>query len=1211
MMFNPIDNPNQVDISRHALVEASAGTGKTYTIENLVVRLLCEETELQLENILLVTFTEKATSELKLRIRQKIEATLDREKELADAVRSKLCETLDTFDNATITTIHGFCHAVLKDFPFETGSLFRQEIVDDGPLMTKLLKAQMRSTWPERYGRRLELLMVLANFSADSDRFIRTVVTLAQRLSHNFKNETLIPDPAQLDVEKLWAHCRQTVLELKALMAGPPDLTSGYQRLNINKRSRTAIVRDLLAPLQQVMTRVDENDWQPMEIKPVVDVLAARHSSGERNVDRLIPGKWLKAGENLQDCPNLLPAHDRLDRLVALYGQMAHVLTLEAVARLQKDAKAMKARQGWISYQDMISRVADFLSDKPSEEGIRNIRRRFPVAFVDEFQDTDESQWKIFRTLFLETGGDATRCRLFLIGDPKQAIYAFRGADVFTYMDARHRMKYLADKGQASLYRLSVNWRSCPQLIDAYNRVFSQGDWFGGSDGGQPYAIGYVPSDAPPPQHPSLAADEDRSRRPSFNVMDLRGAGSHVAAKAMLAEFICREIDHLVGSGSIRVAAGPQEKRRLHYGDIAVLVRSRSEFSLLEPMLLAAGIPYTYYRQPGLFQCREAYWLSMALHAVAQPLRPPMAKLALLTPFFDVDPQFLESLPELPHDHAAQRLLMRWHHQAQNRRWGALFQSMMEDSGITLRHCTDPGWGRSQTNYRQLFDTLENAAYLQNLDPDGVVALLDALRLSRVDIGADTDIHRIEDESDKVQILTMHVAKGLEFPIVFIAGGLTVRSESGVNVYHAMDLDDPGAGCQKVIDLTGETGREQAEKEQQDENKRLYYVALTRARLKLYVPYFPDSRNYGWIGPVCGFVSASIAAARDDGDVHPEGWHRIGADDAPAYVANRQEKETDDTGETEGPLLFQPLLPVQADFRGRKLSLESFSSIAHRLHRLEDFPGPLSVFSLAETTQRDVDEPADPVLIGSGGGDSSDELPGGTRMGSMFHQVFEQIDFGQVMDGPQDILKLEMAQQVVASAMSDYRIESSWAPRIAAMVAKVLRQPLDLDGGPLALGRLAPSRRRHEIEFFFPLAEPLPEELEVPGCEVKTESCGEMVLRGFIDLVFEHEGRFYIADWKSNRLADGYGQDAMAREIEAAGYELQYRLYTIAALRWLKRLLGDGFDPQRHFGGALYIFIRGVESGGTQGVFHVQPQKLLPLETLQATVEKQIGGLPW
>ena len=160
-IFHPIDDIDAVDLSRHAMVEASAGTGKTYTIENLVVRLLKEDPDLNLENILLVTFTEKATSELKLRIHQKIEQTLGGDRQLNDAVRKKLAQTLDSFDNAAIYTIHGFCHALLKEFPFETGNLFQQEVIDDGPLLEKLLRGQMRSDWPRRYGRRLEVLLAL------------------------------------------------------------------------------------------------------------------------------------------------------------------------------------------------------------------------------------------------------------------------------------------------------------------------------------------------------------------------------------------------------------------------------------------------------------------------------------------------------------------------------------------------------------------------------------------------------------------------------------------------------------------------------------------------------------------------------------------------------------------------------------------------------------------------------------------------------------------------------------------------------------------------------------------------------------------------------------------------------------------------------------------------------------------------------------------
>ena len=430
--FQPIDDPAQVDLTCHALVEASAGTGKTYTIENLVVRLLQSEPELLLENILLVTFTEKATSELKFRIRQKIENTLETDRNLAVAVRKKLADTLDGFDNAPITTIHGFCHRLLQEFPFETGNLFQQEVVDDHPLMERLLKAQMRAHWADWYGERLELLLDLSNFSADPDRFIRTGITLAGQLSNNLSACTLVPDPDDLNLDELWRQCRQRVLAVKSLVSDPPGLVDGYSRLNIHGRTKTAIIRDLIKPLQDVMVRVERDNWRPLEIKTVVDALGKKHSSGLRNVDRLVPAKWLKAGENADACPHLPAIQAHLGELVGLFDRMKHVLTVNAVAPLLAAAAAMKARHGWISYQDMLAHVAAFLAAKGSADGIRRIRRRYRVAFVDEFQDTDDLQWRIFRTLFLETHPEGPPSRLFLIGDPKQAIYAFRGADVFT-----------------------------------------------------------------------------------------------------------------------------------------------------------------------------------------------------------------------------------------------------------------------------------------------------------------------------------------------------------------------------------------------------------------------------------------------------------------------------------------------------------------------------------------------------------------------------------------------------------------------------------------------------------------------------------------------------------------------------------------------------------------------------------------------------------
>jgi exodeoxyribonuclease V beta subunit len=1210
LAFHPIGDIDRVDLSRHALVEASAGTGKTYTIENLVVRLLKEDPSVGLENILLVTFTEKATSELKLRIRQKIEGTLDDDQGLTDAVRKKLGDSLDGFDNAAIYTIHGFCQTLLTEFPFETGSLFDQEVIDDGPLLEKLLRVQMRSDWPERYGRRLETLLALSRFSAGENAFVHTAVNLAQRLSGDPSGEMLIPDPTILNVDNLWQAAEQVVLELNRLVGNPPYFSDGYSRLNINKKSRAAVIRDMVAPIERALEQTGPDSCRLYAFREVVAFLGARHSSGIRNIDRLVPQHWLKAGNNLHECPNLVAIAERLDELLSLFSDLSQVLMLKSVIRLRQDAFALKARNGWLSYQDMLTRVADFLVGNGGADGIRKIRKRYRVAFVDEFQDTDDVQWRIFSRIFLHGHDDDQGNRLFLIGDPKQAIYAFRGADVFTYLEARQRIKTLASQGSANLYDLTVNWRSSPDLVAAFNRIFCQDAWFGTREKCGPFEIGYAPSDSPEPEKRPSPIGCDRSNRPAFNIMDLSAARNHAAARAMLAGFICREIRYLVGQGGIRIAGDDGNDRKLNFGDIAVLVRSQSEFLQIEPLLLESSIPYAYYRKPGLFQCRQSHWLSMVLHAVRTPQHAATVRMALLTPFFDIPAEALASRHDLPANHASQRLLERWHSHARNRRWGPLFQSMMEHSGLMLRHCTDPGWERSETNFQQLFDYLEASAYSQNLDVGGLVALLDRLRLSGTGAETDDDIHQIEAEGDKVQILTMHVSKGLEFPVVFIAGGLTVRRDSGVRVYHATDPERPQTGCRKVIDLTGSSGKAQAQKENEDENKRLYYVALTRARIKLYLPYYPDERNYAWLGPVCRFVSQSVDQAFSTvaGRLPSVGWHEAGL---PAAAVPALPGNGDDGTRTPVRLPATGLLPLKTDFRHRKISLESFSSIGQQIRQLREDPDRPAPFRLVDAAGHEDDEPAvdsssDPLEA-----ELPDSLPGGTRMGSMFHHIFETIDFQGVVDGPEDILADDHLFRVIASAMERYRIEAQWTPQIARMAAATLRMPIDLDGQSLVLGRLTPAQRRHEMEFYFPLTQPLPEHLQVPGCTLSGRPCRETMIRGFIDLVFFWQGRYYIADWKSNRLPEGYDQAAMAGEMAAAGYALQYQLYTVAALRWLNHQLGDRFDPDRHFGGAFYLFIRGMGSGGPDGVLHVPPERLLPLETLQETIQKQIAGLKW
>jgi exodeoxyribonuclease V beta subunit len=311
----------------------------------------------------------------------------------------------------------------------------------------------------------------------------------------------------------------------------------------------------------------------------------------------------------------------------------------------------------------------------------------------------------------------------------------------------------------------------------------------------------------------------------------------------------------------------------------------------------------------------------------------------------------------------------------------------------------------------------------------------------------------------------------------------------------------------------------------------------------------------------------------------------------------------------------QPL-PAQDDFRHRKIALESFSSISQRMIGGHGRTERAEVFSLIDENGRDNDEPVTGAAPEAAALLSADDMPGGAGMGSMFHSIFENIDFQAVMNGPADILEDDQIGRVVESAIARYRIDMQWAPSIGRIVARSLRHQIAVDDTMFSLGQLTPAQRRHEIEFYFPLSGLLNEMQanKIQQSDLRRSDNGpgrDMVVRGFIDLVFTWQDRFYIADWKSNRLPSGYHQDAMSQEMEDAGYNLQYQLYSLSTLRWLRQRLGDRFDPQRHFGGVFYLFIRGMGAGGAHGVLHITPEQLLPFESLEERIRRKIAGIQW
>ena len=1207
MPYTQVDDIAAIDLTRHALIEASAGTGKTYTLENLVVRLLKERQDIALENILMVTFTEKATSELKARIQEKLTQEIGSVGDGGNdgGTVKKMRDTLDAFDTASIYTIHGFCHTVLGDFAFENGSLFQNEVVDDAPVFDTLIKEQMRKIWPEVYGTNLSEMLRISGFSARKDRFLSQVVSIARGVFRPNVGDEISPDTEDRSVEQIRSTIITQVMALKPLI-GPPAFSDGFSRLHINAGSRKSLLEKMVIPLETYLSHIDESNFVLPDLLELIDQIQAVKSTGRQGIECLVPIKWLKAGENIEVCPNLEEIAKRLADLAEDLVRLAYHLTIDAVKQLQTDAARVKRQNGWISYDDMLGQVASALDSDHSSQLIETLRTRYKIAFVDEFQDTDPVQWRIFKRLFLDPSAGPSANLLVLIGDPKQAIYSFRGADVYAYLEARNEMVRLSETGEARLYSLATNYRSKPALVSAFNELFCRDAWFPPHDEAGSFEIGYQGAGSPSENDLPAVLAADSSHRPVMNVVDLSQTASPRQAKPILAQFIAREIRYLIDHGGIEIQAKDSKPRPLGFGDICVLVRGKPDALFLEPELVVLNIPYSFYKKPGLFLSDEALYLSLVCHAVSDPGSIADVKKALLTPFFAYEPTDLYVYEDLAASHPLKQLLFHWHDLARSRRWGLLFQSFMEDSGLLFRETETRDWDRKYTNYRQIFEHLEAVAYRKNLDFRGLSALLDSYRKQTLGAEDDADIHQIETEAQKVQVMTMHVSKGLQFPVVFISGGLTQPFGDDYHVYHDFDPADPDGGIRKVIDLSKNYGKEQHEREKKDEDKRLYYVASTRAQFKLYVPFLPATSRHGWWGPVCRFLSESIASAfpRDD-EKSAIGWlapdvHTVsGSDDDGAPGQKIVTGSAID--------MKHPLLPSYNNHQARRIMLESFTSLQGRIYHGPGQQPEETGFQVVREKDREDDESfaaSDSDNIRAVRPD--DEMPGGADIGSMFHDIFEHIDFEAVSESPDDLLERAETKDVILKTMDAYQVDGHWQPQVCRIVADTLITPISALGEPFVLGRLKKEDRIHEVEFHYPSAFPLGESPKIRDCNVvEGRRC---FIRGFVDLVFRHKGKYFIADWKSNRLDGGYGRKALDICMNDAGYHMQYKLYTVAVLRWLKQALGDRFDADNHFGGVFYFFLRGMGTGSGNGVYFVSPPQIGTSEHLESDIKARISG---
>ena len=1226
-VFEPLD-VFECPLAGIRQIEASAGTGKTWNICGLYLRLLLEK-RLEVQQILVVTFTNAATAELRERIRQRIVDTLawlhaeqagetiaggddfverlvrtarDRHGLQAADMLARLKLALATFDEASIFTIHGFCQRALADTPFTAQMPLEMELVRDD---TDWVAEAANDFWRRRIAAD-ELDAGLAGHlvaSKDSpERFAALLKRhLAKPLAHAAWPDDLdaiqaIPSDdlaaTHAVAHRIWHAERETIEDL---------LLRSLPALNATSYKEDS-VRTALASWDELL-RGDDGPAALAVDAPKLDLLgAARLAKGTKS-KQVTP-----LHEFFDVAQHLLELRARATQALA-YGRLALLKALLAEgAQAQREAKR---RQRVIAFDDMLFNLHDRLARGDSPWLAGELKKRFPAALIDEFQDTDPLQFAIFKTIYTATTDDAlSDAPLFFVGDPKQAIYSFRNADLHTYLEAgAHAVGH---------YSLGENQRSSEALIRAFNVLFTANPRAFMMDGlgYQEVAFGkkprqpFVDTSAPraPLQVWTLPPADDGEPMFQRDAMD-----AVVAATA-------DEIARLLAAAERGEATlgGGARLRKLAAGDIAVLVRSNAQGTRIRQALTARGVGSVELSQASIFRTSDAEELDRVLTAMLEPARERTLKAALSTELMGMG---AAEVLKLADDESA--LLARVQHFAGWREvWlqrgvGFMLRQWLAAEQVAGRLLARPDGERRLTNLLHLIECLHEAGE-RHAAPDTLLRWFQSQRVSP--LADDATQLRLESDRNLVQIVTIHKSKGLEYPIVFCpflwsaARGGRPDGLTGL-AYH----DDDG---RTVIDYGHEFRDDSHQKavkqrlklEESAETLRLVYVALTRAvhRCVIVAGCYRSKvgRSTSATGSTRSLLNWLVAGA----GLSPEDWfeHKNGVpaiESAWQALAQRSGGAIDVSPLPQGGAFklqaerpspdTLAALPAPRSLPGG-WRIGSFSAIAHgAAHDRSGVDHDLRVVDLPGA------KPADELTAFRAEADDPLNFPRGPAAGEAIHHAFERVDFTEragwpsAIDGALHLLRTMGVPDAPGDAGGALR-----ARMLARLLEGTLETPLPLGTAtPLRLADLPPARRLVELEFHLPShrfeSAALNELLAAHGYAMPRLSFASLhgFLKGFIDLVFEHEGRFFVLDWKSNHLGDTpahYGQHAMAAAMRDQGYHLQYLLYLVALDRYLRHRLAD-YQPERHLGGAVYLFVRGVRpdwrdaAGAPTGVFFQRP----------------------
>lgn len=1114
---------------RAAILEASAGTGKTYTIEHLVIELLLggrrydPERALTIDQIVVVTFTEKATAEMRLRIRSRI-AEIARSPESSSpdgwivdaAARTALEQAVVNFSLASISTIHGFCQRTLAEFALLTGAWLAPEVVDSSQVIRRMARERLRSTWLIE----AETAQPLAEWVSSGTTIENILEMVREAVSAGWGDDSTLSLERILDVE--CANLTPDTLDALIATANAAAAKEG---------DGGDFVRGI-----DLLRRLDLH-------QPRIDLLAQlREGRGAlAPLDKHLLTKDGNAHKTKCKDQNAGMAMVAIGRLVRL-----DVPRLGLIDRMVRDVTvdlaALRKKERVTDYDHMVRGLADALRGPSGQRLADALRARYRVALVDEFQDTDAAQWTIFDTVFLQ--GQNTR--LFVIGDPKQAIYRFRRADVQVYLEATRQME---TQHGATRIRLGENFRSTANMIEAYNRILDQNAPTPVLSGAIDYS---VPVAAGRPAWRDTAALVDNEGRPVGPVglleLDMGVLKKRARLKAALADAVVDDIERLVRSPAHRLwigdASDPMQRRPVKASGIFVLTRSHNEAAAVVRRLKERGLAVRYKGKETLLENPDLVGLADVFDALAHPADRGLRQRALFSVFFAVPieqtPAFLAQLTPQG------ALLDQLAELASKCLWPRVATRLLHESGVCERLVANQDLDRL-AQIEQMLELVVAQTANRVMTAVELVTLLRSWSAKLATPGGASPDPRSVDEREAVTVMTMHTSKGLEADVVYLCGGVTQSSSSARG--SMLNGTVRGRRCLGISGLASTDELVSTAKEQDAaELRRLAYVALTRARVRLVVPWFDtDAKTTDRRG--------RSSAPRGEFDFV---WKRVAelATEPGFEPIVPEPPELEERPATKP--LYEPRPFVDDDARRALLRIAptvSYSSLKEARELTIDLSG------IVEDPDRSLEQ-------GSIDADSPDDalpgastvlapwMPRGTRPGRLVHGVLEHIDLDQTHTAatPGSPAEVDL-HRLVTAQLAMHGLPGTLVADTARICLNSVLVPLPLPGAP-GLAHCATVAR--ELELFFAVGEP-----GLPSVWVK----------GFADVLIEHQGRFAMLDWKTDAI-DTVDPATLRSKVDSH-YGAQVALYLLALCRQIGVV--DETDYDARVAGAIYVFVRALD----------------------------------